>query len=410
MKILVANKFFWSKGGSERVLFDLIRGYESRGHEVVPFSMRDVRNVPTPWETSFVSNVDYATLRGPIARVGAALRAVHSFEAARKIEDLCRRTRPDVAHLHNIHHQLSPSIVGSLGALGIPVVFTLHDYKVICPNYLLFTEGAVCERCKGGRFYEAIRHRCLHGSIAASAAAAFESAVHRTLGTLKRRVRLFVAPSRFLGGKLVEHGFDAARVRFVPNGVDLAELAPAPTLGSKFVFAGRLAKEKGIANLLDAIARTARAELVVAGDGPLAEELRLRAGRDAPGRVTFVGTLERADVLRLVRDARALVLPSTWYENAPMSALEALGLGVPVIGSRIGGIPEMVREGESGLLVPPEDPAALAAAIDRLDADPELARRLGAGGREIVRREYSLDAQVETMIAMFREVASSESR
>jgi glycosyltransferase involved in cell wall biosynthesis len=410
MRILVANKFYWPKGGAERVMFDLNRGYEARGHEVVPFSMRSARNVPSPWAQYFVSEIDFTKPAGPIAKLGAALRTIHSREAARSIRALVRAARPRVAHLHNFHHQLSPSIVEALHSEGIPCVQTLHDYKWICPSYLLFTEGKVCERCKGGRFYEAVVHRCIHGSWAQSAAAAVEMTVHRAARTLDRGIQLAVSPSRFLAEKLAEFGIDRERLRVVANGVDLRQLPPAPAVGEGFFFAGRLSLEKGIAHLLEAVALASGVRLLIAGEGPLEESLRRRAQEVAPGRVEFLGSLSRDQVLQRMREARAVVLPSECYENAPMAVLEALGSGVPVIGTRLGGIPEMVRDRITGILVEPANPQAMARALEEMEQDPKSARAFGQNGRAMVAEEYGLDRQIEHMLAILEEVSSSASR
>ncbi|HET9887240.1 MAG TPA: glycosyltransferase family 4 protein [bacterium] len=410
MRILVANKFYWPKGGAERVMFDLNRGYEARGHEVVPFSMRSERNAPSAWAKYFVSEIDFTKPAGPLTKLGAALRTIHSREAARSITALVRAARPQVAHLHNFHHQLSPSIVEALCQERVPCVQTLHDYKWICPSYLLFTEGKVCERCKGGRFYEAVIHRCIHGSWAASAAAAVEMTVHRAARTLERGIALAVSPSRFLAAKLAEFGANGERVRVVPNGVDLRELPAASGAGNGFLFAGRLSLEKGIEHLLEAVSLARGVRLAIAGEGPLEDVLRLRAQETAPGRVEFLGALSREQVLQRMRASRALVLPSVCYENAPLAALEALGSGVPVIGTRLGGIPEIVRDRVTGLLVDPADPKSLAAALQELEQDAAEAHRFGENGRAMVAQEYALDHQIESMLAILEEVSSSASR
>jgi len=405
MRILVVNKFFWPKGGSERVMFDLLEGYEAAGHETVHFSMRSVHNRESPWSRHFVSEVGWE--RGsPAERLRAAARVIWSREARDAIRRLVREARPDVAHLHNFHHQLSPSIVDALREEGVPCVHTLHDYKVVCPNYLLFTEGAVCERCRGGRFHHAVIHRCVRDAVAPSLVAALEMTVQRVRGTLAKGIRAFVSPSRFLAGKLEEFGWPADRVRVVPNGLDPTRFTTSEAVGSGFLYAGRLSREKGLPTLLAAAERVPAAKLVVAGTGPAEDEVR----RAASTRVELAGHLDRHELLARIRGARAVVLPSEWYENAPLAALEALASGVPVVASRIGGIPEMVRDGETGLLFEPGDAEGLADRLRRLDGDPDLAVRLGRRGREVVEREYSLSTQVERMLGILEEVASSGSR
>jgi glycosyltransferase involved in cell wall biosynthesis len=408
LRILVVNKFYWPKGGSERVFFDLAAGYERHGHDVIPFAMQSPRNRPSPWEASFAPEVSWTG--GPVRRLRTAAAAIHSREAAGCLRRLVRRTRPDVAHLHNFHHQLSPSIVDVLREERVPAVHTLHDYKVICPNYLLYTQGAVCERCRGGRFHHAALHRCLDDRLGPSLVAAAEMTWHRARRTLERGIRRFVAPSRFLAGKLGEFGVDAASVRVVPNGVEPAAFPVATSPGAGFVAAGRLSREKGLATLLHAVARADGVRLTVCGTGPLDAELRREAERLAPERIRFVGHLDREALLARIREARALVLPSEWYENAPVAALEALASGVPVVAAAIGGNPEIVREGETGLLFPPGDAAALAARLSDLERDPGRARALGAKGRDTVEREFDLADQVRRMLEILEEVAPSASR
>jgi glycosyltransferase involved in cell wall biosynthesis len=409
VRILVVNKFFWNKGGSERVLFDLAAGYEAAGHEVVHFSMRSPRNRPSPWERYFVSPVAWEG--GGLSRLRAAARAIHSREAARCIRRLVRDARPHVAHLHNFHHQLSPSIVAALRREGVPCVHTLHDYKVICPNYLLYTEGAVCERCKGGRFHAAVAHRCLQGAIAPSLVAFAEMTWHRMRRTLERGIALFVSPSRFLRDKLVEFGTAPERIRVVPNGLAPERFRPAAEPGDGFVYAGRLSREKGLGTLVRAVARTEGVRLTVCGTGPAEADVHEAVARSgAADRIELCGHLERDALQARLRGARAAVLPSEWYENAPMSALEALASGVPVVASRIGGNPELVRDGRTGLLFDPGDEAGLARCLVRLRESPELAAELGRRGRAMVEAEYSLADQVSAMLEILQEVRPSASR
>jgi glycosyltransferase involved in cell wall biosynthesis len=409
MKILVVNKFYWPKGGSERVLFDLADAYAAAGHQVIPFSMAAPENLPTPWAAHFAPGVRYEDARG-FGALAAAARAVYSRPARRSLAALLAEVRPDVAHLHNFHHQLSPSIVDALREAGVPAVHTLHDYKVVCPNYLLYTEGAVCRRCLSGSFHHAVVHRCVRGSVAASAVAALEMTIHRLRRTLERGIAHFVSPSRFLAERLVEAGTPRERIRVVPNGVDPEAFAAADGPGAGFLYAGRLSREKGVGTLLDAIGKVTEAGLAVLGTGPLEAELRAHAERVAPGRVEFTGFLPREELMVRLRAARAVVLPSEWYENAPLAALEAQACGVPVVAARIGGLPEIVREGRSGLLFTPGSADDLAVQLGRLAHEPGLAERLGQGGRTVVGEEFTLAGQAAAMLGLLEEVASSASR
>jgi glycosyltransferase involved in cell wall biosynthesis len=204
--------------------------------------MASPRNRPTPWAAHFVPEIEYGKLRG-LGAVRAAASAVYSTEAKRRVAALVREARPDVCHLHNFHHQLSPSIIDALREARVPCVHTLHDYKVVCPSYTLFTEGRACERCSGGRFHHAILHRCVRDGLAPSAAAFVESTFHRSRGTLERGIRVFVSPSRFLAAKIAEMGFRGT-VRVAPNGLDVDALPTATSAGEGFLYAGRLSREK----------------------------------------------------------------------------------------------------------------------------------------------------------------------
>jgi glycosyltransferase involved in cell wall biosynthesis len=409
MRILLVNKFFWRKGGSEGVMFDLLEGYEREGHATIHFSMRSSRNEPSPWADHFVSEVNYELLGG-VAGLRAATSVVYSREAKAKITRLIREARPDVAHLHNFHHQLSPSIVDALRREGIPAVHTLHDYKVICPNYLLFTKGEPCERCRGARFHHAVIHRCLHGRLAPSLTAFAEMTFHSLRGTLAKGVGLFVSPSRFLAAKLEEFGFPRDRIRVVPNGIDPRRYPVAEAPGEDFLYFGRLSQEKGLGSLLRALSIAKVGKLRVAGAGPEEELVRCEAEGALSGRVELLGFLDRDELLRRIRGARAVVLPSLWYENAPVAALEAMASGVPVIGSKIGGIPEIVRDRETGLLFAPGDSAELASRLELLAGDRDLAFRMGRKARSVVEEEYGLSRQVREMLAILEEMVTSRSR
>jgi glycosyltransferase involved in cell wall biosynthesis len=411
MRVLVVNKFFWEKGGAERVMFDLARGYEAAGHEVVHFAMASSRNRPSAQSRWFVPEVDYeGEGGGPWRQLRTAARAIYSLDAARRLRDLVRRTRPAIAHLHNFHHQLSPSIVDVLRHERVPAIQTLHDYKVLCPNYLLYTEGEVCERCCRGRYYHAIVHRCVRNTRAASLVACVEMTLQRLARTLERGIRLYVSPSRFLARKLEHYGTPAPRIRVIPNGIDAQTVTPAAGAGEGFLYVGRLSREKGLTTLLAAFERTPRLRLTIVGTGPVEPEIRRRVQAGLRSRVELTGQLSRAEVARRIAAARAVVLPSEWYENAPISVLETLAAAVPVIGADIGGIPELVRDRETGLLFPAGDSAALAARLQRLESEPQLARRLGLAGRDLVEREYSFAGQLAAMLALLQEVAPSESR
>lgn len=362
--------------------------------------MRDARNLPTPWSQYFVQTIDVDAARSLPGRLSDATKVIYSFEAIRRIRQLIGIARPTIAHAHNIYHHLSPSILVELHRQGIPAVMTLHDLKIACPAYKMFAHGAVCERCRGGALRNVISQRCIKGSLLMSTLVWLESSAHRLLNIYAGNVSKFVVPSRFFQSKLQEWGFDAAQFTHIPNFVDTDAIAPVETRSNAFVYAGRLAPEKGLETLIRAAAQI-RAPLIVAGTGP--EEVRLRelAAR-CGGDVTFTGHLHAAALYQTVGSARAVVLPSEWYENAPVSLMEASALGRPVIGAGIGGIPELVREEESGWLFESGSVESLTAVLARVQALPDrVLDEVGRAGRAWMQAEFTPRHYRDRMLALY---------
>jgi len=402
--VLNVNKFHYLRGGSERYYFDLEAILAERGHRVLSFSMTHARNRPSPQAAHFVPEVSWGGEGGALRALRGGLSVIHSRAAATRIDRLLDAERVDVAHLHNIAHQLSPSVLGPLRRRGIPVVQTLHDYKLICPNYRLFTEGAPCERCRGGRYWNAFLHGCGRGAAAGSLLLAIESSVHRAAGDYQRGVDLFLAPSRFLLDKAVAFGVPRERLRHVPYPIAIApegEWGAAAPRGDFFLYAGRLAPEKGIRTLLLAAERLPDVALHIAGDGELREEVAARAAR-LP-RVTLHGHLAQDEVARLQREALAVVVPSEWYENLPLAIIEAFAAGKPAVAAAIGGIPELVRDGETGLLFPPGDAAALARVLARAAGDREALAAMGARARDAARAGHDPGDHYRVLLASYAE-------
>jgi len=403
MKILLIHSFFHYRGGDATYALELAEGLRERGHEVVPFAMRHPENDPSPWEIEFASLAAHYTATGTVSRVHAGLQAIWSRGAARRVRRLIRRIQPDVAHVQHVHRHLTPSVLRPLRRAGVPIVWTVHDYELICPSGHLFTQGAPCVRCKGHRYIEAWRHRCKHGDPQLSAAVAVEKYVHRALGVTDW-VDRFLCPSAFLAQKLVEFGIPQDRVRHLPNFLRSERYGAAGELGQYWLYAGRLTAEKGVDTLIEAARLLPTRTLQIAGDGPLRVRLEQRAG--PLGNVHFLGHLPRAELAVHVEKAGAIAVPSIWYENFPYAVTEAQAAGRPVVASRIGGIVEQITDGEDGRLVPPGDAAALAGAVDELLADPVSARLMGQAARRRVEAALDPDRHFERVEAAYEEVVA----
>jgi glycosyltransferase involved in cell wall biosynthesis len=385
--LLSVNNYYYPRGGAEVVFFRHNGMLHDAGWSVVPFAMNHRLNVGGAERSEFVSEVEYGRDgEGVTAKLRKGLKAVYSFEARRKLAQLIDRSLPDVCHAHNVYHHLSPSILSVVHRRCIPLVMTLHDLKIACPAYSMLSHDGVCERCRDGRLYQVVTHRCMKGSLALSALVMLETYVHRFLDSYFRNVDRFLVPSRFYLDKFVEWGFPAGRFEYVPNFVDADSFQACYTPGRRFVYFGRLSREKGIATLIRAAAR-AEVGLDVIGTGPADADLRALA---ADGDVRFLGFLAGEKLHAAVSAARAVVVPSEWYENAPLAVLEGAALGKPLLVARIGGLPELVVDNESGWSFEPGSVTELAAALRRIadlpDADVAAA---GMAARRRIEDEFS---------------------
>ncbi len=405
MRILQANKFHYVKGGAERYYLDVSARLAGRGHTVIPFAMAHPRNAPSEYAKYFVHAVDYRARLSLLHKLREGFHAIYSSETVRKLEALVAHTHPEIAHLHNIYHQLSPSLILALDRLGIPIVQSLHDYKVICPGYLLMTHGQICERCRGGRFHNAFFYRCLLDSYPASAVGWLEATLHRWLGTYGKVAR-FLCPSRFLLEKLAEFGVSRERLVHFPYFLPVEDYVPDYGPSEYFIYLGRLSREKGIPTLLEALRRRQRTHLTcrILGEGPLEDDLRGKIERWGLRRVELSGYLQGAELHNVIRGAAFTVVPSEWYENLPFAVLESFALGTPVVGASIGGIPEMVIDGETGRTFPAGDAAALAAQIDWMESHGPDAIEMGRRARRMIEAQYAPQAHLIRLEELYRSV------
>jgi glycosyltransferase involved in cell wall biosynthesis len=398
--LLSINNYFYPRGGAEVVFLEQNRLFEGAGWQVVPFAMRHPNNLPTPWADYFPDEIEFGRSYGLGTKLLQAQRVIFSLQARRRLRDLLAQVKPRIAHAHNIYHHLSPSILPTLRAAGIPVVMTVHDLKLACPAYTMMADNKPCERCRGGRIHNVVVHRCIKGSAALSSLILVETFVHRLLRLYDANVSRFVVPSRFVLDKLVAWGWDRNRFVHIPNFVDAELFATDRPIGRRFVYCGRLQSNKGVETLVRAAA-LAKQPVTIAGSGP--EEHRLRTlSAELQADVEFLGHLPKQALAGVVQSARAIVVPSEVNENAPLAALEGYAAGRPVIGARIGGIPELVREEETGLLFPSGQVEALAAALDRFAALPDARlTEMGAAGRRWVERDFTATRYRERLLALY---------
>lgn len=397
MKILIANKFFFRNGGSEVVMFQERDYLLASGHQVVDFSMQDERNLPSDYADQFIERQDYRS-GGKWSKLKSAASMIHSPEAVRRISALIQATRPDLVHCHNIYHQLTPSIIGAAKRLGVPVVLTLHDAKPVCPVYNRLSHGTPCSACLDGDFTQVMRRRCAEGSLGKSALLYAEAVVQRQMGNYEQ-VDAFIAPSRFMQ-EAITHRVPVEKTRLLYNGMDTEGVRGTGADDGYALYLGRLSAEKGVATLLQAHASSrAGWKLVVAGTGPLEAELKLKYKH-----ASFVGHVTGDRLREVIDRASVVVVPSECYENCPMSVLEAMAYGKPVVGSRMGGIPELVLDGETGFLFEAGRVDDLWGRLDQLMHDGNLRGRLGANARQRVQADFSLDRHNTCLMDIYESI------
>ncbi len=402
MKVLLVNKFFFPKGGAETVFFQERNFLLEQEVGVVDFSMEDKNNFPSPFSRYFVPHIDYYEQNSVRQRVRNGLSFVHSSVAVKNIEQLIVREQPDIAHLHNVYHQLTPSIIPVLKKHGVKVVMTLHDCKLICPSYLaLRSDGRICERCAGKYFWRAATTNC-QGSMAHSMLLATEAIYHKWKGSYDG-VDLFLLPSKFLA-KLTEKRISPYRIKVLHNGISTGDYHPNYGSQGYAIFLGRLSREKGVATLLQAnrMSKT-KLSLKVVGTGPLSEKLI----EEYP-EVEFMGFRCGQELKDLVSNSAFVVVPSECYENCSMVVLEAMALGKPVIGSRIGGIPEQIEDGINGYLFEMGNVGELAEKMDILNHDDEMRERLGRAARKKLEQDYSLSEHNRQLLNIYSDLLRSD--
>ncbi len=368
MKILQVNQFYYPRGGADAYFLNLTKDLEKTGHQVAVFSMHHPQNLNSPWSKYFVSRVSFneATLRDKLKTPG---RVLYSLEAKKNFSRLLDDFQPEIIHIHNIYHHLSPSILDAAKKRRIPVVMHLHDYKLICANHTLFTKGALCERCCPNKYYNCLLNRCVKNSWSGSALAMLEMYLHHSwLKIYENSVDIFIAPSKFMRDTVVRFGQEAKKIKVIynPYNKEMAgELSEeVKGSGAYLLYFGRLSEEKGLETLIRASALTGKM-VKMAGVGPELNKLKLLA-TNLKSPVEFLGSKNAQELTTLIRGAEAVVIPSIWGENMPLSLLEALSLGQIVIASNIGGLPEIIKHGQNGLLFKPGDYQDLAGKIGEL--------------------------------------------
>jgi glycosyltransferase involved in cell wall biosynthesis len=401
MKVLQINKYFYIKGGAETVFFNTMDLLTEKGHTVIPFSLKNKKNRPCAYEACFV---DYPELSesGLLTKLRYLPAFIHNRQAARKLKALVLAEKPDVAHIHLMFNCFSASILPVLKACNVPVVMSVHDYRLICPAYTFIDgQGHFCERCKAKHPYHCIIHRCYRNEYLNSILLALDSYYRTWFIRPVKLIDTFIFVSRFSRGKHIsmDASFEAKSL-YLYNFTPLSYKGEC-VRGDYVLYFGRISAEKGIPTLMKAMEELDEVKLKIVGTGPLLEKLK-KTG--APN-TAFEGFRSGDELHDYIRKARFVVVPSECYENNPLTIIESMTLGTPVIGSRIGGIPELIEEGRTGYVFDVKSAASLRQTIQKALSLPDHEyTAMSQAAKDFAAKHFSAEAHYRKLIEVYDSV------
>ncbi|VAX24658.1 Glycosyl transferase, group 1 [hydrothermal vent metagenome] len=382
MKIFLVHNRYQQKGGEDSVLASEKKLLLDHGHEVIEY-IKDNHEISS---------------YSPVKRLSLVFATTWSSKSYDEVVALLQKYRPDIAHFHNTLPLITPSVYYACHAQGVPVVQTLHNYRLICPGALLLRNGKICEDCLTGSVYKSVAHRCYRGSAPGTYAVARMIDYHRKRGAWKNKVDRFIALTNFARAKFVEGGLPAEKIAVKPNFADVPVRPDINNERTGALYVGRLSREKGISTLIRAW-RKLDTGLRIAGDGPMMDEV-INTGLH---NITALGLCEPEKVKNEMERSEFLVMPSQWYEGFPMVLVEAFAHGLPVIASRLGGMAEIVEDGATGLHFTPGDADDLAEKVNWMISHPDERKRMGENARHVYEEKYTPERNYEMLIDIYRQ-------
>ena len=401
MKILLVNKFHWNKGGSEKYYFELGQLLKEHGNMVAYFSMKDDRNVKTGDKEYFVESSDMNSKNAT-----KALDVIYSKANKKVMEKALDEFEPDIVHLNNFQRQLSASIIEPCVKRGIPVVFTAHDVQAICPAIIMLDPNKnPCELCMGGKYNNCFKNKCIKNSKLKSLLGSIEGNYYRKHNIYTEKISFIVTPSEFYRGKFIEDGVNPDKIKALHNSIEMKDYDIKTKDDGYALYFGRLSREKGILNLLNAFAKLDKGLLYIAGEGPEEETIKeIIKENNLEDRVKLLGFLNKKEMTEATRKCKFVVVPSIWYENCPYSILETLAIGKPVIGSNMGGIPELVNDNENGFIYQYDDVDELSNKMKLLFEDEKLVKAFSKKSKELAKENYSREKYYNDIMEIYEKV------
>lgn len=400
MRILLVNKFHYLRGGSEKYYFELAQLLKSKGHTVGFFSMKHEENITTGDAEYFVEEIDLNT--------GSKLKAldvIYSQENKRLMAKALEEFKPDIVHINNFQRQLSASIIDAIKEKNIPIVMTAHDLNPICPASIMLYNGEVCDDCITKGYAQCIKKKCVKGSTLKSTLGVMEKKYY-DIHKVFRKIDCIISPSEFIKNQLVNGKLKYSEIVTLHNFVN-ESVRNEYVLGDYAFYLGRLSKEKGILNLIEAIGDIPNAKLLIAGDGPERERIEAYISEHKlDGRITLLGYQNQDSIHKYITNSRFVVIPSICNENCPYSVLEAMEIGKPIVASRIGGIPELIADGENGYLYKADDINELKEKLMLMLDNDDKVNRFAQKSRELYESYYSPDSYYIELIKIYNKVMS----
>lgn len=398
MKVLLVNKFHWPKGGSEKYYFELGELLKQHGHEVAYFSMQNEKNIKTGDKEYFVSEIDLNT--------GSKLKAldvIYSNANKKAMEKALDEFKPDIVHLNNFQRQLSASIIKPIKKRNIPIVFTAHDVQAICPAITMIDQQKnVCEKCMAGKYLNCVKKTCIKNSKLKSLLGAIEGYYYRFKKIYTKQIDYIITPSEFYRTKLIEDGITGEKIKALHNSIEMNDYNVKTKDEGYALYFGRLSKEKGILNLINAFKECKSGKLYIAGEGPEKEVIeKIIKENKLENKVKLLGFLNKEQMTEKTKNCKFVVVPSIWYENCPYSILETLAIGKPVIGADIGGIPELVNDGENGFIYKHDSVNELSKKMSKLFEDKKLVEKFSKKSKELAKELYSRENYYNELINIY---------
>lgn len=400
MRILLVNKFHYLKGGSEKYYFELADLLKEKGHEVAFFSMYDEKNIKTDSKEYMVQKIDMNS-----KNIFKAFDVIYSKENKKKMKEALEDFKPDIIHINNFQRQLSASIIDAIKEKNIPIVFTAHDLQAVCPISAMLNNGEICEKCKGGKYYNCLKNKCTKNSTMKSILNMMESYYYKSKN-IYQKIDCIVTPSEFVKNKIKENDEKIKNIVTIHNFIDIDKFKNYEIEDQGYaIFSGRLSIEKGILNVVKAFKDVNNGKLYIAGDGPEKEDIeKYIKENNLQSRIKLLGFLSQNDLKEYLRKATCLVLPSIWYENCPYSIIEAFAMGKPVVSTKIGGIPELVEENVNGYLYNYDNVEELTNIMNNIFENKDKIKKLGENAKNDAITKYSKDAYYDALIKVYKNV------